>query len=132
MSVVTVKIQRLRQAPRKVRLIIDLVRGLRVAQARQQLAVLSKRAALPVNKLLASAAAAAKSQGLDGDALWIKTVSCDQGTALKRRRLNSRGRASLVKKFYSHVTLTVSDEARQSPNVKAKMSSPSQKSKSKI
>lgn len=113
MAAITVKLMRLRQAPRKVRLVIDLVRGQRLAVARAQLAALPKRAAQPVNKLLASAENAATARGLDNNALWIKTVTCDQGAALKRRRLNSRGRSSLVKKFYSHVTLTVSDDKQK-------------------
>lgn len=109
MSAVTVKLMRLRQAPRKVRLVVDLIRGTRVRDAEAQLMALPKRAALPVAKLLKSAETAAKEQGLDTNALWISTAFCDQGSALKRRQINSRGRASMVKKFYSHITLTVTD-----------------------
>lgn len=121
MSAVTVKLMRLRQAPRKVRLVVDLIRGTRVRDAEAQLMALPKRAALPVAKLLKSAETAAKEQGLDTNALWITAAFCDQGSALKRRQINSRGRASMVKKFYSHITLTVTDDAlkgRKSAKVK--------------
>lgn len=132
MAAVTVTLMRLRQAPRKVRLVVDLVRGKKVADAEAQLMALPKRAAGPVAKLLKSAEAAAKDRGLTTSNLWIQGAFCDQGAALKRRQLNSRGRASMIKKFYSHVTLTVSDDApkgrksvktnknskSQSPNVK--------------
>lgn len=111
MTTVTVKLNRLRMAPRKVRLVIDLVRGLKVAAAKAQLAALPNRAAQAVAKLLKSAEAAAKDRGLATESLWISRVVCDQGPALKRRQISSRGRASLIKKFYSHVTLSVSDEA---------------------
>lgn len=110
MAEITVKLRFLRQAPRKVRLITDLIRGRQVQDALIQLSVMEQRAANPVRKLLLSGIAAARTQGLDQDALKIVTILADQGPALKRRLINSRGRASMVKKFMSHVTLTLSDK----------------------
>lgn len=109
MAEVTVKLNQLRQAPRKVRLVIDVVRGAAVDQALNQLAVMPQQAAVSVRKLLASGVAAAKQQGLDEQTLRIAQVYCDQGAALKRRQINSRGRASMIKKFTSHITMTLSD-----------------------
>lgn len=109
MADVTVKLNHFRQAPRKIRLVIDLIRGSKVEAALNSLAVLPKRAALPIRKLLQSAVAAAKSRDLTLTDLRISSATCDQGPALKRRRINARGRSSQVKKFLSHVTLTISD-----------------------
>lgn len=109
MAEVTVKLRYLRQAPRKVRFVIDVIRGYQAAAALDQLRVMPQTAAHPVRKLLVSALAAARGQGLNEETLKITRLSCDQGSALKRRRLNSRGRASLVKKFTSHITLTLAD-----------------------
>lgn len=111
MPTVTVKLMRLRQAPRKVRLLVDLIRGKHVKVAEAQLMAVPKRAALPVAKLLKSAEVAAGDHGLNVEHLWVATATVDQGSALKRRMINSRGRGSMVKKFFSHITLTVSDNA---------------------
>lgn len=105
MKEVTVKLRNLRQAPRKVRRVIDVIRGMNTQAALDQLTVMPLLAAKPVKKLLASGIDAARQQGLDQDQLMIATVVCDQGPALKRRLLNSRGRSSMIKKYMSHITL---------------------------
>lgn len=109
MSQVTVSLQHLRTAPRKVRQVIDVVRNLPAEVALHQLTAMPQRAAHPVRKLLVSGISAARSHGLTEDHLRITSIICDQGPALKRRRLNSRGRASMVKKFTSHISLTLTD-----------------------
>lgn len=113
MTQVTVELKYLRHAPRKVRRVIDAVRGKDVDLALAELAHLPVRAAHPVRKLLVSAVAAAKAKELPEHDLVIASISCDQGSALKRRRMNSRGRASLVKKLTSHVKMTVTDKAKK-------------------
>lgn len=112
MARVTVRLRYLRSAPRKVRLITDLIRGAIAQAALTQLAVVPKRAAQPVRKLLVAGLAAARDKGLKDTDIWIEAVRTDQGPALKRRRLNSRGRASQVKKFTTHITLTLSDNEK--------------------
>ena len=109
MAEVTVKLRHLRQTPRKVRLITDLIRGRQAQEALNQLSVMDQRAAIPVRKLLVSGLSAAKAQGLDETSLSIIRVLTDQGPALKRRQINSRGRSSQIKKFMSHVTLTLAE-----------------------
>lgn len=111
MTEVTVKLRYTREAPRKIRLIVDTVRGLPLRVAIQNLAVYPQVAARTVRKLLVSAQAAARQAGLDDGELVVHTIYCDQGPALKRRLINSRGRASLMKKFTSHVTVTVAERA---------------------
>lgn len=110
MTQVYVKLAHLRTAPRKVRLVIDVIRGTKTDAALDQLAIMPQRAAGPIRKLVLAAIDAAKAKGLTDDKLWIQSVRCDQGPALKRRLINSRGRASMIKKFTSHIHLTVTDQ----------------------
>ena len=82
------------QTPRKVSLVASLVRGRSVADALVILENVPKRAALPVKKVIASAAAnATNNHGLDGKTLQIKTLSVTAGPRLKRIKPASRGRA---------------------------------------
>ncbi len=94
-----------RQSPRKVRLIADLVRGKRIPKALETLRFVNKRAAGPFAKLIASAVANAKSQGVDTNALVITTVAVDKGTVLKRFMPRARGSAARINKRSSHIRL---------------------------
>ncbi|MBI4175173.1 50S ribosomal protein L22 [Candidatus Berkelbacteria bacterium] len=112
MAEVTVRLRYLRQAPRKVRRVADLLRGQPVTVALDQLTMTRLASARPLAKLLHSAVAAATDHRLATEHLIIRQVRCDQGPALKRRQINARGRASQIKKYLTHVTLTVSDSER--------------------
>ncbi len=92
-----------RQSPRKVRLIADLVRGKDVKKALDMLTFVNKRAALPFTKLIKSAEANAKSQGMDVSRLIVKSVAVDKGTVLKRFMPRARGTASRINKRNSHI-----------------------------
>lgn len=93
-------------APRKVRLVVDLVRGLPVAEAELRLNFLQKEAARPVLKLLKSALAnAANNFKLDPTTLVVKTITVDGGTTLKRFRPRAMGRAAPIRKRTSHINL---------------------------
>ncbi len=92
-----------RQSPRKVRLIADLVRGKDVKKALDMLTFVNKRAALPFTKLIKSAEANAKSQGMDVSRLVVKSVAVDKGTVLKRFMPRARGTASRINKRNSHI-----------------------------
>ena len=72
-----------RQSPRKVRLLADLVRGKKVADALATLRFVDKRAAGPFSKVIESAVANAKQAGADTSKLFIKSVAVDKGTVLK-------------------------------------------------
>jgi large subunit ribosomal protein L22 len=99
-----------RMSPRKVRLVTGMLRGLNVADARTQLAFLPKAAALPVLKVLNSAAAnAVNNFKLDEASLKIKAATADQGPALKRWRARAMGRAAPIKKRTSHITIVLTD-----------------------
>jgi large subunit ribosomal protein L22 len=94
-----------RQSPRKVRLIADLVRGKKVADALTTLRFVDKRAAGPFAKVIASAVANAKNLGADETKLFIKAVAVDKGTVLKRSMPRARGSASRINKRNSHISV---------------------------
>ena len=108
---VNASLRNLRMAPRKVRLVIDLVRGLPVDEAIIRLQFLKKDAALPVLKLLQSAIANAEHNfKLDRSTLSIRTVTADGGPTLKRSRARAMGRGSVIRKRTTHIVLVLSDE----------------------
>jgi large subunit ribosomal protein L22 len=97
-----------RQAPRKVRLVANLIKGKTVDRALAELDHLPKRASLPLKKLLLSAVANAKEEtGIVSDALLVREVRVDQGTILKRSMPRARGSASPIHKHTSHVAISL-------------------------
>lgn len=97
-------------SPRKVRLVVDLVRGLPVADADAQLAFFRKAAALPVRKLLQSAIAnATHNFHIAADALRIKEIRVDGGPVLKRARPRAMGRSAPIRKRTSHISIILTD-----------------------
>lgn len=94
-----------RISPRKVRLVVDAVRGKSVNQAMNILAFTRKKAARPVQKLLKSAVAnAVENHGVrDVDDLVIDRITVDEGPTLKRFTPRARGRATPIHKRTSHI-----------------------------
>ena len=108
---VKASLRQLRMAPRKVRLIVDLVRGLPVAQAELRLQFNRRAAARPVLKLLRSALANAEHNfKLEKSALRIKTITADGGPMLKRMTPRAMGRGTTIRKRMTHVNLVLTDE----------------------
>ena len=101
------KLNYLRIAPRKVRLVADLVRNMDVKEAETQLKFMPKRASAPLLKLLNSAIANAKTNfNIENkDVLYIKKLTINEGPPFKRWRAASRGRAMPISKKTSHVNL---------------------------
>ncbi len=98
----------LRVAPRKVRLVADLVRGMDVKEAETQLGFTPKRASASLLKLLKSAIANAKNNfHIEKDGLYIKKLSVNEGPPFKRWRPVSRGRAVPIMRRSSHVNLVL-------------------------
>jgi large subunit ribosomal protein L22 len=95
----------LRIAPRKVRLVADEVRGQKVGDALAMLKYTPQAAAAPLAKLLRSAVANAEQKGgrVDVDALFVKTLTVDQGPKMRRFMPRAMGRAYRVEKKTSHV-----------------------------
>ena len=96
-----------RQSPRKVRLVADLIKSKRVADALLILDTLPKRASGPIQILLASAISNAKNAGISADNLFIENVTVNKGIVLKRSMPRARGSASRINKRTSHVMLTL-------------------------
>lgn len=101
-----------RVAPRKARLVVDLIRGRQVEEALNVLTFAQKRAARVVAKTLRSAVANAEStQRVDVDRLYVKRVTVDGGPTWKRVLPRAHGRANRIRKRTSHITIIV-DERR--------------------
>lgn len=95
-----------RQAPRKVRLVANLIKGKKVSQALEQLDFLPKRAAAPIAVLLRSAIANAKNTtSAQESALFVKNIRVDEGTTLKRMMPRARGSGAQILKRSSTVVL---------------------------
>jgi large subunit ribosomal protein L22 len=100
----------IRISPRKVRLVVDAIRGQRVEEALNILRNLPKRAAPVVEKLLRSAMANAEQKEVaDVESLRIHTVTVDVGPTLKRFIPRAMGRATPIRKRTSNITLIVGD-----------------------
>ncbi|MBI4117634.1 MAG: 50S ribosomal protein L22 [Parcubacteria group bacterium] len=107
---VTATLQHLRMAPRKVRLLRDLICGMKISSAQSQLLQQSKWAAKPILKLLLSAVANAEHNfGLEKNNLYIHTMTVDQGPIIKRWTPKAFGRATEVRKKTSHITLVLDE-----------------------
>lgn len=132
---VTAKLSNLRVSPRKVRLAADLIRGMDVKKAQNQLNFLVKKTALPILKLLNSAIANAKHNfKLNPDDLYIAKITVDGGPVLKRIMPRAMGRAFTIRKRTSHINLTLAEKKDKNQSVlkKTKKSSPKIESKSTL
>jgi large subunit ribosomal protein L22 len=103
-----------RQSPRKVSVVASLVRGRTVADALAILAHAPRRAALPVQKAIASAAANAENNhNLKPDTLKIVQLNVTAGPRIKRFRPAAHGRALPFQRKSSHILVVVTGEMRQ-------------------
>lgn len=100
-----------RHTPRKVRLVLDTIRGKDVNEALAILKFTPNHAAADVAKVVKSAAAnAVHNNGLHEEALYVKACYADEGMTLKRWMPRAKGRAAQILKRTSHITVVVSDE----------------------
>lgn len=98
----------LRIAPRKVRSVIDLIRGKAIVDAEAQLKFVSRRASGPILKLLKSAIANAKSNfNVEKENLFIKEIRVNEGVPYKRQIQMSRGRAYPIMKRTSNIIISL-------------------------
>jgi large subunit ribosomal protein L22 len=103
-----------RMAPRKARLVVDLIRGRQVAEAFNILKFTPRSASRVVEKVLKSAVANAENLEIgDPDDLWVTRVYVDGGPVLKRFTARSMGRANPIKKRTSHITVVVAPKVSQ-------------------
>ena len=106
-----------RMSARKVRLVVDQIRGKRVGDAYAILQFSKKWAAEPIGKTLRSAVANAQyraqdqGQVLDVDDLVVSEIRVDEGPTMKRWRASAQGRGSPIRKRTSHITVVVQEKA---------------------
>ena len=104
------KLRFARIAPRKARLVADLVRGMGVDEAVEVLSFTRKKSAPMISKLIQSAVSNAEvsNPGVDVDELFIQRIFVDEGPTLRRYRPRAHGRATRVRKRTSHITVVLS------------------------
>ncbi|WP_400164654.1 50S ribosomal protein L22 [Brevibacillus sp. TJ4] len=101
----------IRIASRKVRLVVDLIRGKQVGEALAILKHTPKAASPVVEKLLKSAIANAEhNYEMDPNNLVVSKIFVDQGPTLKRFRPRAQGRASRIHKRTSHITVVLNEK----------------------
>lgn len=103
---VRASVQRVRISPRKVRLVVDMVRGKKVTDAIEMMKFVPNRASVDVERLLKSVAANAENNyDLDPDDLWIKAIYADDAPQLRRFKPRARGRVGKILRRSCHITV---------------------------
>jgi len=107
---VKASVKHLKMSPRKVRLVIDLIRKMPVDTALNQLKFTNKKATGPVSKLIKSAIAnGVNTFSLSQDNLYIKEIRSDEGVTLKRWMPRAHGRATSLRKRGCHLSLVLAE-----------------------
>ena len=113
----------LRVSPQKARLVLELIKGRRVEEARNTLAFTKKRVAAHVGKLLQSALdnanflASEKNIDVEIDNLYVKSAIANDGPRLKRIRPAPQGRAYRYQRRISHITLVLAERGKNGQTV---------------
>jgi large subunit ribosomal protein L22 len=99
-----------RISPRKARLVVDAIRGKSVSNALRIVQLSTKKAATPIRKALESAIANAENNyDVNVDDLFVVEAMVDMGRALRRLRPRAYGRADIIRRPTSHITIVVGD-----------------------
>ena len=105
---VSARLRHLRIAPRKVRLVADIIRKQKAEDAQKTLNFTVKKAAKPILDLVNSAIANAKNNfQLDPKNLYVSEIKVDEGPKLKRWKPRARGQVGQIQKKTSHITLVL-------------------------
>ncbi len=108
------QLKQLRMSPRKVRLLVDMVRGMKAVDAVVQLTYSKKSAAKPVKKLIESAMANAEhNHKIEKSTLVVKRAFVNEGDALKRWMPRAMGRATPLRKRASHITVILEGDTEE-------------------
>ena len=116
MAIANAKLSNLQISARKVRLVADMVRGQRIADARDTLQYTIKGSSKPLLKLLESAVANAEFAAqeshtdIDTDEMIVERIVVNEGRTLQRYQPAPRGRASRIRKRSSHVEIRIADK----------------------
>lgn len=118
-SVYFAKLRNVPTSPRKMRLVVDMIRGMEVFKALGVLKFSNKEAAARIEKLLRSAISNWEQKNerkAEGGELYVSAVSVDGATTLKRMRPAPQGRGYRIRKRSNHVTLFVDTLSKESQN----------------
>lgn len=100
-----------RIAPRKVRLVVNLIRGKKVGEALSILRLTPKGSSVVIEKVVKSAVAnAVNNNKMDKDRLFIKEAFVDEGVTMKRYMPRAKGSANTILKRTSHITVVVAEK----------------------
>jgi len=103
-----------RVSPRKARLVVDGIRGRNVNEALRIVSLSNKKAARPIRKTLESAIANAENTyDVDVDRLFVLHAVVDMGRSYRRLKPRAMGRADIIRRPTSHITIVVSDEKEE-------------------
>ncbi len=129
-KLVTASAKGLHIAPRKMRLVTNLVKGMRAVDAMNQLRFVNKKGAEYMSRLIRSAVANAENNfSLPAENLYIKAVTCNMGQTMKRYFPRARGSAFIIRRKLSAVNLVL--EERPGQQKKSRFSLPKREKKEK-
>ncbi|MDD2822717.1 MAG: 50S ribosomal protein L22 [Candidatus Daviesbacteria bacterium] len=100
-------------SPRKIRLVVDMVRHMKPSVAISQLQFTNKAAALPISKAIKTVLGNAKAQNLDINEMIFKSIEVNEGGRMKRFRPGTKGRAKPYVKRMSHLKIILTNEIKQ-------------------
>ncbi len=110
-------------SPRKIRLVVALIKKMKPAEAVEKLPFVQKRAATEVSKVIKNAMASAKSQGISEEDLVFKEIQIGEGPRLKRGIAVSRGRWHPIKKKMAHIRVILTTKSNKAINSKLQVNS---------
>ncbi|MFZ8859374.1 MAG: 50S ribosomal protein L22 [Thermocrinis sp.] len=102
-----------RISPLKARQVLRIIQGMKAGDALYQLKFIPKKAARIVEGVLKSAIANAEQKGLDLDSLYIKKAVADNGPMYKKWIPRAHGRATMVRKRTSHITIVLEERKEE-------------------
>jgi len=105
-------------SPRKIRLVVELIKKMKPAEAVEKLPFVQKRAGESIAKVIKAALANAKNQGVGESDLRFKEIQVGEGPRLKKGRAASRGRWHPFKRRMSHIRVVLQMVKSQNPNIK--------------
>lgn len=103
-----------RISPKKARRVANMIRGMNAKKALSTLKFISLRSAVPISKTIKSAVANAKNNyQMNEESLYIKKIFIDQGPVLKRVLPRGMGRADIIRRPLSHITVYVEEKKEE-------------------
>ncbi|MDW8066180.1 MAG: 50S ribosomal protein L22 [Aquificaceae bacterium] len=100
-------------SPTKARQVLRIIQGMKAGEALYQLRFIPKKSARIVEGVLRSALANAEQKGMDLDKLIIKKAVADEGPMYKKWMPRAHGRATMIRKRTSHITLVLEEKEEE-------------------